>query len=351
MPIISVIIPVYFVEKYLERCINSVLAQTFTDFELILVDDGSPDNCGRICDEYAKKDKRIKVIHKENGGVSDARNAALEIVKGRYVTFCDSDDWIEITWLEKLLEKMNTANADMVVGDYKNVDDAGNVINYVNHQVGTFDTSIQKKKVEYIIFNVLSGIHGWEVWDRMFRNDIIQQYNIRFCTSCSNFAEDLGFVLEYMMYCKSVHVVRNCGYCYFQRKDSMMNKSVTEIKLNSMNEISVQFGDRFKQEMYDSKYRKQYPIIHFLIMYNQYFKLIFSPEYCTLPNEIQKIRNQKWYKKETVQIFFCYKQLKEYFGKKRARQILLFSNFCLHGNWKRFGIESAVCYKLLINDD
>ena len=107
-PLLSVIVPVYNVEKYLSRCIDSILSQTFTDFELILVDDGSPDNCGSICDEYAKKDKRIIVIHQQNRGVSSARNKGLDIARGEYVTFVDSDDQIgSITTLyENILLKL-----------------------------------------------------------------------------------------------------------------------------------------------------------------------------------------------------------------------------------------------------
>ena len=94
MPTVSIIVPIYKVEKYLPECIHSALSQTFSDFELILVDDGSPDNCGAICEEYARKDARIRVIHKENGGLSDARNAGLDMASGKYVYFLDSDDRI-----------------------------------------------------------------------------------------------------------------------------------------------------------------------------------------------------------------------------------------------------------------
>ncbi|EME8139564.1 glycosyltransferase, partial [Enterococcus faecium] len=92
---ISIIVPIYNVEQYLRKCVDSILAQTFTDFEVILVDDGSPDNSGAICDEYAKLDSRVRVIHKENGGLSDARNAGIEIAKGKYLGFVDSDDFID----------------------------------------------------------------------------------------------------------------------------------------------------------------------------------------------------------------------------------------------------------------
>ncbi len=113
---ITVIIPVYQVEQYLKRCVDSILTQTFTDFEMILVDDGSPDNCGNICDEYAKKDMRVRVIHKENGGLSSARNAGMAVATGEYLMFVDSDDYIHPQTMEILLYGIIKENADMAMG-------------------------------------------------------------------------------------------------------------------------------------------------------------------------------------------------------------------------------------------
>lgn len=115
---ISVIVPVYNVEPYLRECIDSILAQTYTDFELILVDDGSPDKCGEICDEYAAKDSRIRVIHQENGGLSAARNAGLDIAQGEYVTFVDSDDVVHPNYLSCLHEAILQNNAEIVIGRF-----------------------------------------------------------------------------------------------------------------------------------------------------------------------------------------------------------------------------------------
>lgn len=117
MPTISVIVPVYKVEPYIHQCIDSILAQTYTDFELILVDDGSPDNCGLICDEYAKQDDRIRVIHQENQGLSAARNAGIDIAKGDYLTFIDSDDWVVSTYLKNLYLNITSCVADIAVCD------------------------------------------------------------------------------------------------------------------------------------------------------------------------------------------------------------------------------------------
>ena len=120
-PKVSILVPIYNVEKYLSRCIESVLSQDFRDYELILVDDGSPDRCPQICDEYAKKDSRIKVIHKKNGGLSDARNIGLDIATGEYVMFIDSDDFVDIDMMESMMNNMIDNNVDLVVCNIKYV--------------------------------------------------------------------------------------------------------------------------------------------------------------------------------------------------------------------------------------
>lgn len=109
---ISIIVPVYKVEPYLRKCVDSILAQTFTDFEVILVDDGSPDNSGKICDEYASKDSRVRVIHKKNGGLSSARNAGIDVARGKYLGFVDSDDYIEKDMYELLYDNIVKEQAD-----------------------------------------------------------------------------------------------------------------------------------------------------------------------------------------------------------------------------------------------
>ena len=122
---ISIIVPVYQVEKYIRQCIESILAQTFTDFELILVDDGSKDNSGKICDEYAEKDKRIRVIHKENDGLSDARNKGLDNASGNYFMFVDGDDYISPNMAECLYKKISEAKADIAACNYRYIFEDG----------------------------------------------------------------------------------------------------------------------------------------------------------------------------------------------------------------------------------
>lgn len=133
-PLISVIIPIYKVEEYLSKCIDSVINQTYKNLEIILVDDGSPDNCPKMCDEWAKNDNRIKVIHKKNGGLSDARNAGIDIAKGEYLTFIDSDDYIDNEYISTLCYLIKKYNSDISMVDIKRVFDNGKIYNTSNNE-------------------------------------------------------------------------------------------------------------------------------------------------------------------------------------------------------------------------
>ena len=117
-PLISIIVPIYKVEPYLRRCLDSIVNQTYTNLEIILIDDGSPDGCPQICNEYAARDDRIVVIHKENGGLSDARNAGLDICKGEYISFVDSDDWIADVFIEVMFKVLKDNKATMAISDF-----------------------------------------------------------------------------------------------------------------------------------------------------------------------------------------------------------------------------------------
>lgn len=121
-PLITIIIPVYNVEQYLRRCLDSIVSQTYTNLEIILIDDGSPDNCPQICDDYAAKDNRITVIHKKNGGLSDARNAGLDVCKGKFISFVDSDDWIDKNYVKVLFDLLTETNTDIAIGNFFKTD-------------------------------------------------------------------------------------------------------------------------------------------------------------------------------------------------------------------------------------
>ncbi len=168
--LVTVIIPVYKVEKYLSKCVDSVLSQTYKNLEVFLVDDGSPDNCGKICDEYAKKDKRVKVIHKQNGGLSSARNAALDVCTGNYITFVDSDDWIETTYVEKLYETIKKYDCDISVCFHNECDERGNVRAKKPKQ---FDDFYDKENVYTTFFGKKQLIDS--AWGKLYKKDIFKK--------------------------------------------------------------------------------------------------------------------------------------------------------------------------------
>lgn len=207
-PKISVIVPVYKAEKYLHRCVDSILAQTFTDFELILVDDGSPDNSGAICDEYAAKDNRVKVIHKENGGASDARNKGLDVAIGELLCFADSDDIVDNNFLEIFNEK----DADIVVqGFFRNDIDDGNgrKEGYVPIEEGFFDINNVDKFIDIIC---KADNIGYLV-TRAFKRDIIERKHLRLNIEYK-LREDQEFILRYMLECKTFATINKGAYHY-----------------------------------------------------------------------------------------------------------------------------------------
>ncbi len=171
IPKISVIVPVYKAEKYLHKCVDSILAQTFTDFELLLVDDGSPDRSGEICDEYAAKDSRIKVFHKENGGVSSARQCGMDHAEGEYSIHADPDDWVEPTMLEELYRKAKEEDADMVMCDYLEE------YRHKQRYIPQTPTSLQS---DSLLREFMMGVLHGGLWCKLIRRDCYGKYNIKF---------------------------------------------------------------------------------------------------------------------------------------------------------------------------
>ena len=213
---ISVIIPVYLTEQYLARCIESVIQQTFQDFELILVDDGSPDKCGEICDQFAQKDHRIKVIHQTNAGVSAARNRGLEIASGDYVVFIDSDDWVD----QHYLGALRKSDADFVAHSFSTYRVDGKLLKTQNHNHSR--VSVNKERVLTMLSN---GVLGYTVCKR-FSMDIIRRFRVRFNESI-NHTEDTLFVLEYLEYAQTAEVESENHYYYirYNTRDTLSGSS------------------------------------------------------------------------------------------------------------------------------
>ena len=303
-PQISVIVPVYKAERFLRRCIDSILAQTFTDFEIILVNDGSPDNSGAICDEYAQKDSRIKVIHKENGGVSTARNAGLDIAKGKWITFVDADDYIEQGFLNIPLE----ANEDLLIQNYKVIGSENKVIKY-------------KKKIiqeEYIQDFINTNINKTQLkvpWAKFFNTSIINNNSIKFSSNI-NIGEDTIFVLEYLYYIKSVQYLDSGDYVYYSIGDVCNKYKLT------VNKALYTFKKFI--EKYDKLKANSLPFLRFVFIF--YWGLIFPKDINSVDiwkndkivkkiyNKIHKGINLKWrikyhfYKIKILYLIFFYER-------------------------------------------
>ncbi len=207
MPKISIIVPVYKVEKYIRRCLDSIQAQTFIDWECILIDDGSPDASGKICDEYASKDDRFKVFHQENAGVSAARNQGLDCAKGEWITFVDSDDWIDRGMLGDLHNYAINNEADVVIS-------------------GFIQTNGQDKRKETKVKNGSLDIpkdFEWffnAPWGKLFKKEIVDKHNIKFPLGIT-LAEDMYFVFFVLYYSKKIYGITNTYYNYFENANSV----------------------------------------------------------------------------------------------------------------------------------
>lgn len=222
---ISAIVPIYKVEQYLNRCIDSIINQTYTNLEIILVDDGSPDNCPKICDEYAKVDDRIKVIHKENGGLSDARNAGLNVATGDYIGFIDSDDWVHKDMYKILYKIMMEEKSDIVECNAKKIN------KYLDDMEVNLDfKSFNYNKEESIEALISENTVQQTVWNKLYKKDVIE--NILF--EKGKFHEDEFWTYQIFHRCdKLVHVDIDLYY-YFQREDSIMGESYSINRLDAI---------------------------------------------------------------------------------------------------------------------
>ncbi len=243
---ISIIVPVYKVERYLGRCVSSILKQTFTDFELILVDDGSPDNCGKMCDEYAQKDNRITVIHKENGGLSDARNAGLEIAKGKYVAFVDSDDWIHPQMYEILYKAIKSGDYDFSQCGFSqpNIKNLDADIEYNDIEYKEYcDINVKEFTAEYFLDNFRDFDFLEVQWNKLFKAKIFE--NLRF--PVGKIFEDSFVILDELSVCKNIAFVPYELYYYYSRSDSITLNAKDYIKNFKELDIAIYYSEFFEK--------------------------------------------------------------------------------------------------------
>lgn len=222
--IISVIVPVYKVKPYLNQCVESILAQTYMNLEVILVDDGSPDQCPALCDTWAKKDSRIKVIHKKNGGLSDARNAGMKIATGAYIGFVDSDDWIDPKMYQLLYDEMQKTNSDIAACGVQMVWEDGNIRMLTCNGNVVLDN---KQAMEALIEE------SWlkqPVWYKLYKRSILE--GIPFAVGKCH--EDVFWSYQPLARAKKVCVIDTPCYFYRQRADSIMGEKFSVKRLDGL---------------------------------------------------------------------------------------------------------------------
>lgn len=294
---ISIIIPVYNVEKYLQRCLESVLAQTYSNFEVILVNDGSTDNSGAICDEFAKKDKRIKTIHCKNGGPSKARNIGLDEVKTKWVTFVDSDDYLTPEYLNNFVKYNNIDIHTQVIQGYQTIGYNGEKDDTLYPStLYEYHVAAIGKHSQYIENNNL--LYNWAVWCKIFSIDIIRENNIRFEEDlwCS---EDGLFWHNYLCCIKKIIFIEEQGYFYYcPRVYNSVSRNGAH-KITTDNFITLSRNYKRISRILPERFSMSKKYASFLKMYylNYYFKAILTPSKLTKEqyDVIKEIRPSKGY--------------------------------------------------------
>lgn len=279
-PLVSVIVPVYNVEKYLDKCIESIVKQTYENLEIILVDDGSPDGCPQICDKWAVADERIKAVHKKNGGVSSARNAGLHIATGKYVGFVDGDDFIQKNMFEYLMTAIRSDRSQMSVCGYRL---SGRTFCSDENQVLT------KHEAVSVLFNIKDrpDFEGF-VWNKLYVLDIIRKNKLDFSEDLS-MCEDTLFNFNYLNHIESVSVISFCGYEYTFRKDSVMRLKPLENDFRMIGLIEYFLDKTDQGDIKDNVIRWAFK--YWIKAADNYFVFKKGKEYCD--KSISAIKSNK----------------------------------------------------------
>lgn len=261
-PKVSVIIPVYKVEQYLNQCIESIRKQTLTDIEIILIDDESPDRCPAICEELAKRDSRIKVIHKKNGGLGMARNSGLDIARGEYISFIDSDDYVDLSMLERLYCVAVEENADHVFAGYYRVFD--NKILSAHQMVNREKIWRGENEVKDYLLDLLAlpseerKDSSFEaiVWKGIFKKETIDRYNLRFVSEREFIAEDVIWDIDFFVKAKCVIALPDLLYYYRYNSNSLTGKYKKDRFIDNKKlyfEIERKIGLIYKHQEYEKR--------------------------------------------------------------------------------------------------
>ena len=251
-PMVSIIVPIYNAEQYLRRCVDSILNQEYTDFELLLVNDGSTDASGDICEEYGDQDPRVIVIQKENTGVSDSRNRALERARGKYLQFLDSDDWITPDATRLFVRAAEEYGCDMVISDFYRV--VGERLS-PKGDIEEEGVLTREEFAAHMMENPADFYYG-VLWNMLYRRDIVEEHNLRMDTDIS-WCEDFMFNLEYIRYAKVFYALHAPIYYYVKRKGSLASQGINISKTVKMKlNVFEYYNNFYKHVLEEEDYEK-----------------------------------------------------------------------------------------------
>ena len=340
-PKVSVVIPVYNTEKYLKQCIESVAAQTLEELEIIMVDDGSGEECALLCDELAKADPRIKVIHKENQGAGIARNCGIEAATGEYIGFVDSDDFVDGKMYESLYEAASKNDADLAISGISFV--GGNTFGksgeYVEKSYFQKETLFEKEDMKQLILGVVGAkpqdpddsLYGVSVCKNIFRRSLAADEEIRFMSERKIMSEDTFFMVDFLKRSQKAVGVPGAFYCY-RRNDDSFSKSYRSDRFQKalifLEEIEKRIQDRFSKEEYGIYLNRLIQgygriLCSQEIMYAKDQKIKYSSlkkrlkTICTNETIVKALSRYPWYKLPKKQaLFACAMKYKLYYMQK-----------------------------------
>ena len=260
---VSIIVPAYNAEKILPKCLDSILSQTYKDFEVILINDGSKDRTGEVADGYAAKDDRIKVIHKTNGGVSSARNEGLKIAAGEWVAFIDSDDWVDPRFLESFFTE---GTADLMVGGY-------NTVGCHEVREASYDNVFveDNRGLRELLKAHITDMTFLCPWAKMFRNSILKESSMIFDTNMK-IGEDTAFVWEYLNKCSSISLCAGQFYNYYTESSDFKYAIDEDVALYTIQRLVTPLNDLGKKYEWDISEAKDYIITYYTWLYKLYVK-------------------------------------------------------------------------------
>lgn len=251
-PMVSIVVPIYNAENYLRRCVDSILNQEYTDFELLLVNDGSTDASGDICEEYGDRDPRVIVIQKENTGVSDSRNRALDRARGKYLQFLDSDDWITPDATRLFVRAAEEYGCDMVISDFYRV--VGERLS-TKGDIEEEGVLTREEFAAHMMENPADFYYG-VLWNKLYRRDIVEEHNLRMDTDI-NWCEDFMFNLEYIRYAKVFYALHAPIYYYVKRKGSLASQGINISKTVKMKlNVFEYYNNFYKHVLEEEDYEK-----------------------------------------------------------------------------------------------